>query len=353
MSYADVLGLNRNPVINASTYDNGGEVYSEDFPQTTGSRTTPSSSNNFSGISGLLKTGYGTSGEVMGGFNALNRYGAKYLGTELPGVAGTGPLGGTSATGLVGGAGFGYTIGSLNPFAKNKTNSQIGGTVGGIAGAAALGGMSGVAMGATLGSVVPGIGTVIGAVAGSLLGGLMGPGKPKPGASFDSALTPDLKYNGLTNMSKHMGDDAATLTSNELAPYLANLHANGISVPEGIRVGGGYGLNSGFVYYGDGDEHNSRANPLETIRYDIDDQTSRQKAYSQLSVALAKKSGITDQATLDKIAAYAPPPPEDPSMAAARGVSAPMVQKYSPSKQGKTFQEFAKEYKAQQDKGAA
>jgi len=293
---------------------------------------------------------------LLGTFNgvgsAINNFGAANFGTANVPTSFVGPLqpgvtSGTTLTGLAQGAGVGYLAGTLNPWAKNKTNSQIGGVAGGLAGAAALGGMSGVTMGATLGSIVPGIGTVIGAVGGALLGGFLGPKKPKPGASFDAGLGADASYSGLTKMSKNMDNSSADITSQELTPYLQNLKSLGVNIPAGYRVGGGYGLGQGFVYYGKGSEQETRSTAPNRIGYDIDDPAARNKAYSDMTYNLAKEFGA-DEATLAKIREYVPPQTQEQQAMAGGNVAAPnvAVKDLNPNMANNNWDNFMKSYNA-------
>jgi len=295
-------------------------------------------------------------GTFKGVGSAINNFGATNLGTApvaAPGFVGPMPqgtsavVGGNTLTGLAQGAGVGYLAGTLNPWAKNKTNSQIGGVAGGLAGAAALGGMSGVTMGATLGSIVPGIGTVIGAVGGALLGGFLGPKKPKPGASFDAGLGADASYSGLTKMSKNMDNSSADITSQELTPYLQNLKSLGVNIPAGYRVGGGYGLGQGFVYYGKGSEQETRSTAPNRIGYDIDDPAARNKAYSDMTYNLAKEFGA-DEATLAKIREYVPPQTQEQQAMAGGNVAAPnvAVKDLNPNMANNNWDNFMKSYNA-------
>lgn len=95
-------------------------------------------------------------------------------GFAAPNIAGSSSLlGGTTLSGLLGGAGLGLGVGSL---------------VGSLTGGNSLGSSIGGALGGAIGSVVPVIGTILGSALGGAIGGLFGPGKTagKASATFDA-----------------------------------------------------------------------------------------------------------------------------------------------------------------------
>jgi hypothetical protein len=285
-------------------------------------------------------------GTVNGVGSAINNFGAANFGTANVPTSFVGPLqpgitSGTTLTGLAQGAGVGYLAGTLNPWAKNKTNSQIGGVAGGLAGAAALGGMSGVTMGATLGSIVPGIGTVIGAAAGALLGGFLGPGKPKPGASFEGILDNDYNYTNSSTLAKHMGKEGVTAISQEMSPYLKNLQANGIKIPEGTSVGTYIEKDgNGVLFYRSLDERTADTK-TNKINFNPNDDKDRARAYNELSMQLAKQGGATPE-QMQALAANA----QQQQMSG--GVAAPQVavKDLNPNMANNNWDNFMKSYNA-------
>lgn len=231
-------------------------------------------------ISSLSKVGsiFDTS-TVPGGFNGINTWGANNLGTALPGVEGTGLLGGTSLTGIGAGAGIGGLVGMFNPLAKGSTAGSIAGTVGGA-----------------IGSAFGPIGSLAGGFIGSSLGGLLGgKKKPHPGSSFEAILDNDYNYQSPVSKSKHMGNESTDAVSKEMLPYLKNLQANGIKLPDAVNVGTYFNdSGTGTLFYRDKAEVD-KGSITNKIEFDPNDPVARDKAYKELATQLAKRGGASEE----------------------------------------------------------
>jgi len=258
-----------------------------------------------SGVTKIANPTIWNGGSVMGGFNQINQLGAKYIGTELPGVSGTGLLGGTSATGALAGAGIGGLVGTFNPLVKNKTGGQVGGAVGG-------------AIGMSVGGP---IGSAVGGFIGSTLGGLVGGGKPHPGASYEAILDDKYDYTQPSTLAKHMGTEGVTQISQEMSPYLKNLQYMGIKIPAETSVGTYIeSSGNGVLFYRNKDERNADTK-TNKITYDPNNNADRARAYNELSMQLAKQGGATPE-QLQSLQSYIP---EGTQASQGIGVAAPNV----------------------------
>lgn len=248
--------------------------------------------------------------------SGINNWGAANLGTApvAPSASFIGPMpqgtsslvGGTTAGGLIGGAGIGYAVGSVNPFVKKPVGGQIGGAVGGVAGMAAGG---------------P-IGAVIGSFIGSTLGGMIGKSPPKPGASFEAILDKDYNYTSPSLLSKHMGTEGPQAVSNEMSPYLKNLQTLGVKVPEDTSVGTYFEQNgNGVLFYRNKEDRTGKDVITNKINYNPNDPADKARAYKELSTQLARQGGANE----DQLQAIQGFVPQGTQPSQGIGVAAPQV----------------------------
>lgn len=229
--------------------------------------------------------------------STLDSFGAANLGTANVSSSFVGPLpqGMTAGTtlsgytsGALGGLGFGAAVGSLNPWAKNQQNSQIGGALGGAAGSVigtAVGATSGIAMGATMGSIVPGIGTVIGAVLGALLGGMLGPGAPHPASEFSTNFNSMGGTVGANVASKHVSKEAGQAALDSVAAIAATLGSIGVDLSK-VSVRGGQALVRGGAYFEVGGN--------KQISFAAGDAAATDTALKELIVQLTEVGNVTN-----------------------------------------------------------
>lgn len=273
-----------------------------------------------------LGTKPASSGILSGLTQGVNNFGANVLGTAEPlpwnptaGFMNSGSWSGASTlTGVLGEAGVGGLIGTLNPWAKNKTGSQIGGAIGGVAG--------GELLGATLGSALfPGAGTIIGAAAGSLLGGLIGGGRKHPAASFDTTIGTAGTLDQATYKSKHIGTDEAKMVQNNYQTYLSGISKDvGIDIT-GQRVYGGVDDGKYFI----GAPLDPKIMGKDAVRYTFDpnDKKSVRSAFANATIDLVKQKngGKIDAQAEDLIRNYSIKTTPPGGMFAGAQVTAPMI----------------------------
>lgn len=209
----------------------------------------------------------------LAGSTALSGVVNKTAGTLAPSIFGTGaPAGGVvgpnlpgaatsagySASGLLGGAGIGYTVGSLNPLAQKETGSQIGGAIGGA-----------------LGSFGGGIGVALGSFIGSTIGGFFGKGKASPastsGINFDAAGN----YRNEGVLSSKMGTEVGQAFLDEHKALLQGVIGAGGKIVADASFVGGFDK-TGFVM--------NRHTPQESsfrLEFDINDASAASNAVVQ------------------------------------------------------------------------
>lgn len=151
---------------------------------------------NSTGIGDILGLGKSVFDVIGGGSSFLNGIGTSFgfgsgLAAAAPSASFIGPMplasgslfGTTTLGGFLGGAGLGFSAGSL--LNSLVGGSSVGGTIGSGVGSLA---------GAAIGSIVPGIGTIIGGLlggaGGGLFGGLFGKSKPSVGPNGVTLVYP-------------------------------------------------------------------------------------------------------------------------------------------------------------------
>lgn len=236
-------------------------------------------SNLLSGGSQSGGSGFGSIANIFsggnsfaGGFGAVNQFGANYLGTGLPGMSGS--LTSAGLSGILGGAGMGFGIGSMNLFGGNETGSTIGGTLGGAAG-----------------SIFGGpIGGAIGSAIGSAIGGLFGGGEKAKISQFVGTVGSEGGVNVLSTGTKGTSEDGANAVAQAYGDYLAALE---LALDLGIddaRVFGGTHSKAGTSIRTD---FNAGVNEAEFF-FDHNDPDSAEAAFAGLTKELINAVGTTD-----------------------------------------------------------
>lgn len=195
------------------------------------------------------------------------------IGPTLPGTAGAGAnigaLGSTTTlSGALGGAGIGGLVGTVNPFARNQQNSQIGGTIGGAAG-----------------SLFGPVGTAVGSIAGSLLGGFIGGGKPHPEASFAFSVLDDNSISQPQFLAKHFNPEDANPLAQVTQNLARSLQQQNVNL-QNTNFQGGITQDKAFFQIS-----NDKTGEVQRIIFDPNNQDETRRAMTEFTADILTKSG--------------------------------------------------------------
>lgn len=292
--------------------------------------------------SSLATKGFNNSSIIGGVQNTVDQFGASNLGMSTNGAPIgdiIGPTqGGVSLSGALGAAGIGATIGAINPFAKNKTGSEVGGAAGSLAGEF---------IGDSLG--VPILGKFVGGAIGSALGGMFGPGKSTVASEFSGSLSDKSgNLNNLSFASEGGNTDLAKGVSSQVQSVTSLLAKHGIDT-SGIQVHGGSNTKQaggGFIDFGDG-----KASPAQMaanrITFNANDPNSINQAVTQFGNSVLKMKGLNT--TMQDYTSIIPGQPGSSNLADyfSGNIGTPMVQTNRGPSGVKTFQDFLTRYRQQ------
>jgi len=180
----------------------------------------------------------------------------------------------TSFSSIVGGAGTGFTIGSLiGSFTGLKqTGSQVGGTVGGI-----------------VGSIFPVVGTIVGSIIGSVIGGFFGGGPPVQASQFATRFNKKGQLDNLELGSKTIGTEQGRSVGLAYGQFLENLNIGLGGDFEDLSTRGGFndkyegGFFIGVGRFEAGDKGAS-------VKFDAQDTASTETAFFEITDQLLRRN---------------------------------------------------------------
>lgn len=252
--------------------------------------------NAFSGIKDSINqfgTNFGLSSTSLPTYSGVGPSALPWMQTGSvanPTVAASGAIptaSGATLTGTLGAAGIGSLAGNfLGGIGGNKQGGSIGGGVG-----------------AGIGYAVGGpVGGVIGGLVGGIGGGFFGSGKPKVKASeFDGLIAPTGGFSTNSYGSKTMDTSYAKGLSQDFGQHLAAFQQAVGQELKPVFMRGGFNdkqMGGGFLQIGS--VNNSDYGKYTDIRFNPDDQTSKNSGYAQALRLVGERSGVP----AEKINAY-------------------------------------------------
>lgn len=321
-----------------------GQVPSVLAKQGSSSSSSPSPSTIVSGVknafgdaAGTIKNGINSVGGDLG-FGAVQAAPSASFVGPMPM---TGAITNTPLTGVLGGAGIGGIVGSVNPLSHGSTAGNVGGMIGGAIGAAAGFGP---------------VGQVVGGFIGSSLGGLFG-GSKKPGVHASEFQTGVIEGNDYTSATGYGTKRADTSQAKEVhedfTNYLKDISSKYGADFTGAAFRGGYNdLHQGGWFLSaktdmKGGDPDTSPNSWYATSYDPKSD-DKYKTYSSVALKMLASQGRLTPELAEKIK-------NDTGERIASSTVRPEAPRVAAKKEqtGTTFAQFVQDYRNKQNQGIA